>query len=197
VQPGNEFYENVRDDEKRVKEMPAFSTRNGKHGMLMDVFADKIVLSRWNFEPKEVFALGPDWKIPLPFSESAPFSFAARSAKAVLPKFPKDAKLKVTSIDGENANKEKHRQVIVEFPVATDGGRVFDYEVRVSGLSDVKKSLVRKVMSPTFHLPRKNDRGNVTCVFAASEVSSESTFTVYPRTSFGTLGKPLTATVKI
>jgi hypothetical protein len=185
------FYENARDDEKRVKEMPAFSLRDGKHGMLMDVFADRIVLQRRNFATKDVESLGPDWTIPLPFAEPPPFSFASRASKVAVPKFPESAKVTVISRDGENRDKVKHRQVSVEFPAATEGGRVFDYEVRVLEPGGESPSLVRRVISPTFHLSRKNDKGTVSCVFAASELPSKCTFAVYPRTSFGRCGKPI------
>lgn len=189
--PDDVFYENARDGEKRVKEMPTFSLRDGKHGMLMDVFADRIVLSRRNFATKDVESLGPDWTIPLPFAEPPPFSFASRASKIAVPKFPESAKVTVISRDGENRDKVKHRQVSVEFPAATEGGRVFDYEVRVSEPGGESPSLVRRVISPTFHLSRKNDKGTVSCVFAASELPSKCAFAVYPRTSFGRSGKPI------
>lgn len=189
--PDNVFYENARDEEKRVKEMPSFSLRGGKHGMLMDVFADRIVLQRRNFATKDVDSLGPDWTIPLPFAEPPPFSFASRASKVAVPKFPESAKVTVVSRDGENRDKVKRRQLSVEFPVATEGGRVFDYEVRVLEPGAESPSLVRRVISPTFHLSHKNDKGTVSCVFAASELPSKCTFAVYPRTSFGRCGKPI------
>lgn len=189
--PDDVFYENARDDEKRVKEMPAFSLRGGKHGMLMDVFADRIVLQRRNFATKDVESLGPDWTIPLPFAEPPPFSFASRASKVAVPKFPESAKVTVISRDGENRDKVKRRQLSVEFPVATEGGRVFDYEVRVLEPDAESPSLVRRVISPTFHLSHKNDKGTVSCVFADSELPSKCTFAVYPRTSFGRCGKPI------
>ena len=193
--PEKEFYENARDDEKRVKEMPTFSTRNGKHGMLMEVFADRIVLSRKNMLPGKIESLGPDWTIPLPFAEPPPFAFASRAAKSAVPEFPPKSRVAVKERDGKNRDKVVHRQVAVAFPAATEGGRVYDYEVHVEVSGDAGKKIVRRVISPTFHIPRSNDKGMAMCVFAAAELPEKCSFCVYPRNSFGVCGKPIKSAV--
>lgn len=189
--PRHGSYENANSDGNRVSEMPKFSRRHGKHGMLMEVFADRIVLSRKNMFPGRIEPLGPDWTIPLPFAEPPPFSFASRTAKAVVPEFPANSQVGVREHDGENRNKAKRRQVTVEFPAAVKGGRVFDYEVRAETPGTDGNRLVRRVISPTFHLPRRYDKGKVSCVFAEAELPAKCCFSVYPRTSFGTCGKPV------
>ena len=189
--PDCTFYENARDDEKRVKEMPVFAARNGKHGMLMEVFADRIVLSRKNMLPGTVEPLGPDWTIPLPFAEPPPFAFASRAAKVSVPEFPANSRVAVKEHDGANRDRVKHRQVAVEFPAATAGGRVYDYEVRAEASGDDGKALVRRIVSPTFHLPRNRDKGKARCVFSAAELPAKCSFSVYPRNSFGVCGKPV------
>ncbi|MBO5941182.1 MAG: metallophosphoesterase [Kiritimatiellae bacterium] len=196
VASGKESYENVRGEgkEDRVKEMSPFSMRNGKHGMLMDVFADKMVFSRWNFNSASVESLGEDWSIPLPFAEPPPFSFASRAKKVAVPQFPAKSTAKAAVREGENRERKKHQQVVVTFPVATDGGRAHDYEIQVIGEGSDKPALVRYVISATVHLPRKYEKGEASCVFAASELPSKCKFVVYPRNSYGKSGNPLSTT---
>lgn len=175
---------------KRTEEMPMF-VGGGKHGLLLNVYDDRLVLERRDFYPKSCPRLGPDWTIPLPFAEPAPFAFARRGRIFPVPEFPKGAKVSVRHADGPNRKKVIHPQAVIEFPAATSGsGRVFDYEVEV--MSGAKKSLVRRVLSPTFsHLPEK-DGGTVSCVFAASELPEGARIKVTPRNSYAGRGHDIT-----
>lgn len=184
-------YENGSNDGERTEEMPSLNLYQSKQGMIMNVFADRIVLERWLLLPRHRAPLGANWTIPLPFMKPAPFEFATRAAKAKAPQFPAGAAVEVAEHDGENRKKEKHRQVRVTFPAAVAGGRAFDYEVRAE--ADNAQAVVRRVLSPDFHMPRSKDAEMVSCEFAAADLPAECRFSVSPRNSFGSSGKAISS----
>ena len=182
-------YENGAAESGRTKEMPLVKKYNGKQGMLMDVFDDRIVLERRSFSSRKPAKLGPDWVIPLPYAEPGPFSFAARMKTLSAPCFPKRAKAKLSVVDGENRKGEKRRQVELEFPSAirgTESARAFDYEIEfVSAGGD---TLVRRVLSSAYNLPPENEPKSEKCVFHIDEVKTGGRFLIYPRNSYGRRG---------
>ena len=182
-------YENGHGNKPRVEEMPPLGMHQAKQGMLMDVFADRIVLARKLLTPERVDSLGPDWTIRAPAANPPQFAFGARAAKDVPPEFPAGAKVDVEIHDGANRNGDKHRQVRVTFPAAVAGGRAFDYEVRAE--ADGCESVVRRVLSKSFHMPKSDDGGKDFCEFAAADLPAKCRFNVSARTSFGTAGKTL------
>lgn len=182
-------YENGYDNKPRIEEMPPLGMHQAKQGMLMDVFADRIVLARKLLTPQRVDSLGPDWTIRIPKENPPQFAFDARAAKDEPPEFPAGAKVEVESHDGENRKGEKHRQVRITFPAAVAGGRVFDYEVRAE--AEGCECVVRRVLSKSFHMPKSDDGGKEFCEFAAADLPAKCRFTVCARTSFGTGGKTI------
>ena len=190
-------YENGAAEPGRTKEMPLVKKYNGRQGMLMEMFNDRIVLERRSFSSRKPAKLGPDWVIPLPYAEPGPFSFASRMKTLSAPGFPKGAEVKVSVVDGENRKGEKRRQVELVFPSAIHGRgavRAFDYEIEfVSAGGD---TLVRRVLSPAYNLPPENEPKSVKCVFQIGEVKSGGRFLIYPRNSFGRKGKPVETSVQ-
>ena len=179
------------DKQEPVKEMARVNCGLGKQGMVMDVFDDRIVLARHDFGTKGVPKLGPDWELPLPYAEPGPFAFASRAATHPVPQFARGATASVRRTEGANRKKERHAQVVVSFPVAAavKGARAFDYEVRV--LVGGKETALRRVLAPAFHRAPSEDRGEVTCVFAAADVPAQASFSVTPRNCYGKAGKAI------
>ena len=130
------------------------ASSGGRQGMLMEVYADRIVLERREFiTDKDV---GPDWVIPL--DGSKPYQWAKQKARSVAPEFPKGAVVTVTRKEAKNRNKEKEMQLQLTFPrpLPADGdkGRTQEYEATVFRPEDGegKPLLVRYAFAERYFL---------------------------------------------
>ena len=188
--------------DRGTQQMPFLDGRDGHHGQVMTVYADRIVLERRDFEND--MPAGPDWVVPLPCAAA---SFAERAAAAPVPQFAAGAKVSVRQINGRDRRGGKVRQVEVSFPNVRglDGGaRAFDYEVRIEAreVDREKIWLTKRVYSPHFYWAPEKDDETVTCLFALSELPPpngklapdrgiEYRFAVSPADSFGRHGHPI------
>lgn len=153
---------------RKGSQMPALATgKDGSQGLLVDVFADRIVFHRRSFAYAE--PNGPDWVVPLPSGKKKPFAIEERKAVSVPPRFGKNARIAAEERDGFNREKKPVRQLVVSFPAAV-GTRSFAYEVTVASASGNGKPVVRYVLSPDFYLPVSRRVERAECVFALAEL---------------------------
>ena len=88
-------------------------------GMLVSVYADHIEFEKREFESG--VAIGKPWVVPVPF---VPASFEERANVSPPPEFPEDASLEITVMEDA---------IQLDFPAATLGGHVTEYEISASG----------------------------------------------------------------
>ena len=182
------------------QEMPKVANQHCRQGMLMEVYDDRIVLHRRDFEYDREAA--PDWVIPLGAGAAKPYRQEPRIAASRPPVFPEDAKVELRKIkDGQNRAKEKHPQIEVRFPpiggLDGRGDRAVEFEVvaetRIDGL--VRTCAMKRVYSPNVLLPAVDEKDPVTCLFAASDIPGgrdlEVRYTVVPLNEWGKRGKPI------
>lgn len=177
----------------RKLQMPGLPEHNGKQGLLMTVFAGKIVLERLEFVHGR--HLGADWVIPL--DGTRPYAFASRKAAVVAPEFASDAAVTVRCVNGKNRAGEKTEQVLVSFPAAKPSAtsRVFDYEVRaLTYFEDVDDVvLTRRVLAENFFLAPEMEAATGTCAIAAADLPADTdiVFAVRPVECFGNKGREI------
>ncbi len=173
--------------DRRPLRMGRLNTSDGKQGMVMSVFDDRIVLERREFVFNQ--GLGDDWIIPLPVPTpgSSPFDYARRAAGRVVPEFQDDAKVTVEL-------NEKEKTLAVKFPAALtrEKCRVFEYEVSAV-LEDEDVALImaqRLVLAPDSHLPETQAGRPGHCIFALADLPAGAPlrFTVRPMECFGRKG---------
>jgi hypothetical protein len=183
------------DDRKLLLHMPRIATNNGKQGMLLSVFGDRMVIERREFVFDE--SLGSDWVLPLPCrgERDMPFSFAKRSAQSVAPEFASDAKVVLSDGKGKNRDGKEEDQMTVSFPAAVFHNardRVFDYEVQAQVLDGgtVKPFCTKRVFAENFFLGDGRMGKTGRCVFALDELPKNASFcfSVRPAECFGKTG---------
>ena len=150
-----------------------------REGLLVSVYADKIVLTRRDFASER--QIGEDWVLPLSTAER-PFDLAARRAKAVPPQFGDGAKLelarvraKVAAGDGKGGEVDAWE---LRFPQAKGA-----YEYEITGTGPDGKPVVSWVYAT------KSATRLAASRFAADNVR----FTVVPLDSLGCRGRGLSA----
>ena len=177
-------------------QMPSLSPwADGHQGLIMSVYADRIVFERREFQFGE--AVAEPWVVPWPNDGS--MSYGRRKARAGVPQFAAGASVSVRSVRGKDRKGTPTDQLEVSFPAARSAAgtpRPFDYEVRaVLTKADVTRiAASKRVFSPRFYLPETYDTNAVTCVFAKSEISSNRdslVFEVRPLNAFGRAGEPI------
>ena len=155
--------------DRKGAQMPELNTsKDGGQGLLVDVFADRIVLKRHSFIFSE--PIGPDWVVPLPLGREKPFLIDARKKASAPPEFAPGAVVNVETRDGKNREKEPARQLVVSFPAASRGDRPFGYAVTVASDDSACKPVVRCILSPDFHLPPTRRLPRAECVFAMNDL---------------------------
>ena len=177
-------------------QMPAPATEaDGPQGLVMSVYADRIVFERREFQFGE--AVAEPWVVPWPNDGSA--SYEARREREDVPRFAADAAVAVRSVCGKDRKGTPTDQLEVSFPAArstSETPRAFDYEVRaVLTKADVTRiAASKRVFSPKCYWPESHDTNAVTCVFAKSEIPSNRdslVFEVRPLNAFGRAGEPI------
>lgn len=177
-------------------QMPRMKCQDGKNGMLMTVYADKITLQRHDFVYDD--EVGDNWVISLPYEGERGLAFDTRANKSIAPQFAADARVTTTEGHGADRHKQEHDQIIVHFPTAHrkgDAPRAFDYEIQAE-VHDVdfdKIALTKRVYSPKFYLSDAHDTEEVVCPFALDELPNnrEVRFYVRPCNCFGKKGAPI------
>ena len=180
------------------KAMPYNKVFDCRQGMLMDVYGDRIVFARREFVTGE--PLGPDWVVPL--AGERPMRYAPRAAASKPPKFPSDAKVKVSPpAPGKTRGGGSVEQVTIEFPQALrsgkDNGRVFEYRVELKFGNNRYLSgetiAVRRFMADGFCKPESQVPETMTCVMNATEIPRETdlSFEVKALNCFGVASEPI------
>ena len=186
------------------KVMKKFYTHDGRQGMLVSVYDDRIVFARREFVYDT--SLGEDWVLPLPAAESKPFAFAEHAKKIGVPEFEAGSKLSVKKTRrksrGYSRGNKKIPSVVkdvyeISFPAAkvVASARVMDYEISAVPKAGGEK-VVRYVVPEGFNMSVSDRRvkQNVKCRIAVDQMPPEGTFRfeVRPRNSFGKTGAAIT-----
>ena len=173
-----------------VKQMKMLPESNGRQGMLVRVYDDRIVLARREFVYGE--SLGADWIVPL--DGSRPFAFDVRAREKIAPAFAPDARVTVSRAMGKDRSGKETDQITVSFPAARPSttSRVFDYEVTALAYhEDVDYPVaVKRVLSESYFLPSSREAKSGHIVFSADELKGAAAvrFAVRPLECFGRKG---------
>jgi len=167
----------------------------GGCAMVVDVFADRLVLHRRSVQMAE--ALGEDWTLPLPAASGRGFDPAVRARQTVPPEFAAGAKVSARFCAAGHPEQAKAYAgqpcVAVEFPAArTPRGVVREYEVTARLLNGTE--VVRtKVLAGAFGLAKARMTVPGVCLFKTRELAGERpvVFAVTPRECFGKAGRPI------
>lgn len=170
-------------------EMDNFDNRAVHHGMVMDVFDDRITFAKRDFSHD--LPIGEDWVVPLFGGRTVPaegvpkYDFATRAAAGARnpPQFASDAAIKVKKIAKGRKRlprgfagldmSESHAQVEVSFPPVTTAHspvRGYDYAVRLEHcIGDCERVLDEKrVFSPNGMQAEACETEPVKCLFSAA-----------------------------
>ena len=180
----------------KIPRETAPTMQDGRAGMVVDLYADRLVIQRRSFYFDE--PVGEDWIVPLPARADGPFDPKIRAAARKPPQFAADATVEVDSFEkapdeaGEDF-RGKRPCIRVSYPCADaqPGARVFDYEVTV--LAGGKPVLTRELFARGFHLPEHRSHLGGYCLFAPNELPTgvPVRFKVTPRDEFGNVGKSI------
>ena len=196
--PGREngqAHDDFRQVTPRPMTMPILNFTASKQGMTMDVFDDRIVFRRREFNTG--LSLGPDWTVPLPSPGDRPYAFAPRREAAARhpPQFPAGAVVKVEERRLRDRSKTEKDMVRVSFPsIPSRGGamRAFDFSVSAeTRIGDCTRVLVEKrVYSPGMLRPEELDVDDAFCTFAKEELAlgRDVRFSVVPLDCWGNRG---------
>ena len=192
-------------------EMGVFDHRAVHQGLVMEVFDDRIVFRKRDFNYG--LSLGADWVVPLfggrtvPPSGTPKYDPVRRAHEAKAPEFAADAKVAVRRIAsgyrrtayGDDSGLDKsdpHPQIEVSFPPITTAhspSRAFEFavcaEIRIGDCVQVAKE--KRVLSPNAMQPEAKDTAPCTCLFAASDIpgNCEMRFSVVPLDCWGNGGR--------
>ena len=188
----NSFSTANKPDPKRPQQMQRVDCFSSNHALFMEVFGDRIVISRRDV--RNDGPMGPDWMIPLP-SPDGSCTEEARKPLSAAPAFPEGAVATVSERRAKNRAKQEVDQVVVSFPPAhsRDGRpRAFDYEVTATA-KDFK--LVRRVFSTRAYWAEPAETEPSLCAFGKAELPAdrEVAFVVRPANSYGVFGEALPA----
>ena len=191
--------ENTYQDDSKLRpvyQMPTLDSSMARQGMIMRVYDSAITLERREFVYDQ--QLDDNWLLPWPISLSEPLSFENRSKKAPIPQFEAGAIATVTQAMGRDRNGTETDQVTVHFPNVLrkrTGVRAFDFEVQVEWewLDCHFISATKRVFSPMSLFGEAQDEGEVTCVFALSELPKDRDyrFIVRPCNCYSGKGDPI------
>jgi len=186
----NSFSGGNNPDKKRPQQMQRVDCFSSNHALFMNVYADRIVISRRDVRHDS--PMGADWTIPLP-SPDGSCSEKVRKSLSRAPAFPAGATATVTEGKGKDRAQKVRDEVVVSFPPAhaRDGRpRAFDYEI-VAVATGFR--LVRRVFSTRAYWPESKETEESRCVFGQFELPADRgvTFTVRPANCYGLLGEPL------
>lgn len=182
---------------------PALTMRFGdcgwrKAGLLVNVYDNAIVLSRWNYHDDA--QIGPEWVVPLPLLKERPYNHAFRAENEPAPQFPAGAKATYRKTRGKDRAGLERDFITVEFPMALETAetpRANDYEVCVElQRADVTNVIeTRRVYSPEYGRAASVDVTPVRCDIPLSSVPEPGfqrvRLAVRPVSAFGRKGEPI------
>ncbi len=170
----------------------------GRHGLLLDLFEDRVVVERRDFFHDE--ELAPKWDFPATYAPDAvrPYSFAWRAAHCGVPEFPRKAAVTLTPTSPKSFASGRLCPMDVSFPLAKDGrngGRLAEFEVRIECEGTNGPALVKtkRVLPPNSFWARPRWGETVTTRLAVRDLPGGRPFrvAVRPANAFGGLGRPL------
>ena len=179
--------------EKRKHATTRINTSDGRQGMLVSVFADRLEIERREFVYGE--SLGPDWIVPLPARTNGPMAFQSRALKRSAPEFSADVEIGVCVKETQEGKKS----IEVSFPSAhaVDGCRVNEYEITVTLVEDDFDLIQaqRRLLAADFYLPESQCGKENVCVFSFNELQLKGryVFSVRPIECFGKKGAAKTS----
>lgn len=180
--------------ERSKRLMKPIDVINGHQGMLVRVYDDRIVFERRDFEDMSV--LGPDWVLPLNGKGEKPFAFAPRASSSKAPEFAPDAKLTAAIKSAKRKKTVVKALEVVIPPVGPGGGRVFDYEIEISGSNGETDR--KYVIAEGFNRSRNSQKANSPTVLLvaldALKATGNLNIKVFARNSFNKGGKPIQVT---
>ena len=169
--------------------------------MLIDVYADRVVIQRRNFVYDRL--LGDDWTVPIPSCADTPFAYAKRAKCRRAPEFPAGATADAAVVDVPPACAKKEAKgpfVHVKFPAAkaVEKCRALEYEVCAVSKDGIKL-LSRRVIAPGFNLPEPESDKPGECLFEVSEFAkgAKVRFEVRASECFGKKGEPIVSQVVV
>ena len=183
------------------KTMPSELRRTDiRVGLLVSVFDDRVVIKRREF--LSGLELGEDWVMPVP---AQPLSLAERAAQSAPPQFPEGATLAAKVVTAKTRG-VKHAGTVIDpvektalrldFPAATEGGHVIDYEIAVEGGEG--KRFEERICAigglyppghPNFAQPER-------AIISLDRLPDDvTTALVTPLDSFGNRGRPLSVAI--
>lgn len=176
--------------------MKPLAYEEGRCGLLLDVYDDKLIVHRQSFEYD--CPLESDLSVPLPAVVGGEFDHGRRKSCRSAPQFAPDAVVKavvcaVAPTEVAGPGLQGKPCVHVSFPCAQTVRecRVFDYVVTMR--TDGKPPIVRTVLAPGFHVPERYAKRDGHCLFGIDELptGTELRFEVVPRDCYGVAGKGL------
>lgn len=194
-------YENGTDSRKGDSKagmalLPARVDFKEAQGYVVSVFGDRMRVERRDFE--QMAEAAAPWTVPLGADRAKPYAFAEHAKATPVPQFPSGATLKTRFFNADTRNGRWTIFLGLEFPSATaEGGRVFDYEVRVEMEADGKVAATKRFLSPGFYKMSDTEPANQCFQFDAMDLPETGAYrlAVYPRNCFGAAGRPIRSCV--
>ena len=179
-------------------EMPRTDIRVGQ---LVSVYEDRIVFAKREFVSG--LPLGDDWIVELPARER---TFAVRAAAARPAEFPAGSSLVVSRTtaktrgmelwNGVEAKKEDVAALALEFPAATVGGIVAEYEISAENAAGARYETRTCAVGGLYPKTHRNFAKAVTAMIRADALPSDAEkIAVAPLDSFGNRGRSLSAAI--
>ena len=187
-----------------MKVMKPFNGGDGRQGMLVSVYDDRVVFARRDFVYG--LSLGDDWVLPLPAAEKKPFDFTVRARRSAAPEFPKTAALSISKTAATVAPKKKGPKPKkgeapkttpawhLVFPAAdaVAQARAYAYEVVAEPREGEPRTF--RVLAQGYNMGPAHDlaKGVSFCTLAVEVLPAGTCrFAVSPVSSLGKKGRPL------
>ena len=179
-----------------MEKLPARVDLREAQGYVLSVFDDRMEVERYDFD-RMCEAASP-WTVPLGANRPKPYAHDRHAAATPVPRFPDGAVVKSHVTNAATRNNNWTIFMTLEFPAAVceDGGRVFDYEVRVA-MEDGTTGAVKRYLSPAFYRMPDEEPAVVSFRFDTRDVpeTGRYRFKVYPRNCFGAEGEPIASRI--
>ncbi|MGN0854375.1 MAG: metallophosphoesterase [Kiritimatiellia bacterium] len=156
-----------------------------RQGMLVRVHADRLVITRRDFEHD--LSLGADWVVPLPTAEKRPFETAVRRRASVPPRFSAADRLVVEQVE---------KGWLVTIPCANAGAtRAFQYEIQTGLTRKDGTPGVFTIFDAKYNMPRSMAGAPTQYLVKSADFPADAApkFAVAPLDCFGNHGNLLKA----
>lgn len=165
-----------------------------RQGWFVSVYADRMVLERWELEMGE--KLGPDRIVSLPAGQGGwQYQFEKQAMASKAPEFPVGAKAKAEVFDRDLGNGKKEKCVRVTFPSAVSvdpNYQVWCYDIAARNAGwDLQK---RRIIAPGYLYPESRGPKTAECIFALADLGGSLdgvVFEVVPLNAFWKGGRPI------